>query len=251
MLGAWLDNLLDYLLVIYILNSFRKILQLGSQYINSNGFIILVSQSYFDFDDYEDPIKHYIDTKIYFKLVPGFTKQVEIYVQQNHAEQSDSIFQFQPSTTESSFINVETYVPNLYLENKDEIIFRSYFIKDSKSITYQRSVLTFLDWWGFIGGVNEVLHLAGMLIVSFVSGKTFMLSILSALYQVNKFENSGSNLEVNNLLVLDENKIYKSKKLSSMSVNPKFNDAVNNKSKFTPNSRVKSELFRRATTEMK
>ena len=210
-----------------------------------------MSLSYFDFDDYENPIKHYIDTKIYFKLVSGFTKQADIYVQQNQAEQSDSIFQFQPSTTESNFINVETYVPNLYLENKGEVVFRSYFIKDSKSITYQRSVLTFLDWWGFIGGVNEILHLAGMLVVSLVSGKTFVLSLLSALYQVNKFENSGNNIEMNNLSVLDESKIYKSNKLNNMSVHPKSNDTFNNQSKGTPNTQVKSELFRYAITEMK
>ena len=65
-----------------------------------------MSLTYYDFDDYEDPIKHYIDTKIYFNLISGFTKQADIYVQQNYAEQSDSIFQFQPSAIENSFIKI-------------------------------------------------------------------------------------------------------------------------------------------------
>ena len=142
-------------------------------------------------------------------------------------------------------------MPNIAKESKDGTIFQIYFIKDSKSITYQRSVLTFLDWWGFIGGVNEVLHLAGMLLVSLVSGKTFVLSLLSALYQVNKFENRGSNVEVNNLSELDDNKIYRSNKLSNMSVHQKSHNVFNNQSNYTPNTQIISELFRSAITEMK
>ena len=83
-----------------------------------------MSLSYFDFDDYDNPIKHYIDTKMYFTLISGFTKQADIYVQQNHAEQNDSIFQFQPSVIENNFINVETYVTNLSKEDNGEVIFR-------------------------------------------------------------------------------------------------------------------------------
>ena len=44
------------------------------QYINSNSLLTIVSLAYYDFDDYEDPIKYYIDTKMYFTLVSGFTK---------------------------------------------------------------------------------------------------------------------------------------------------------------------------------
>ena len=78
-----------------------------------------------------------------------------------------------------------------------------------------------------------------------------MLSLLSALYQVNKFENSGNNVEVNNLSVLDERKIHKSNKLSKIPVHPKSHDAFNNQSKYTANTQVKSELLRCATIEMK
>ena len=144
-------------------------------YIDSYNLNVIVSLSYYDFDDYEEPIKYYIDTKFSFNLISGFTNMADIYVQQNHAEQSDSIFQFQPSVIENNFINVETFVSNLYRQNGDGMIFQFNLIKDSKSVTYQRSVLTFLDWCGFIGGVNEILHLAGMLIVSSVSDKFLYL----------------------------------------------------------------------------
>ena len=75
-----------------------------NDYIDTYSPKIIVSQSYYDFDDYKDPIKHYIDTKMLFKLISEFTIESNIYVQENHAEQRDSIFQFQPSAIENSFI---------------------------------------------------------------------------------------------------------------------------------------------------
>ena len=107
--------------------------------------LTIVSLAYYDFDDYEDPVKYFIDTKMYFTLVSGFTKVVNAYVRNNYAEQSDSIFQFQPSSNKNSFINIEDYVTNLKKDDKNETVFLINYIKDSKSITYQRSVLTFLD----------------------------------------------------------------------------------------------------------
>ena len=52
---------------------------------------IFISSAFFDFDDYDNPIKDFIDTKFYYNLASGFTKAVNIYVRQNSAEQSDSI----------------------------------------------------------------------------------------------------------------------------------------------------------------
>ena len=59
------------------------------------------------------------------------------------------------------------------------------FYKDSKTTSYQRQVFGLLDLFGNIGGVNEVLEIAGSLIVGLFSGKIFIFSILSALYQVD------------------------------------------------------------------
>ena len=138
----------------------------------------------YDFDDYDNPIKEFIDTKFYYHLQSGVTKESDIYVRQNFAEQSDSIFQLQSSSSESNFISVEDSLQKARNAENNGTVFQIFFLKDSKSITYQRSVLTFLDCCGLIGGVNEILHITGMLIVSFVSSKTFALSLLSSIFQV-------------------------------------------------------------------
>ena len=42
-----------------------------------------------------------------------------------------------------------------------------------------------LDLFGNVGGVNEILELTGALIVGLFSGKVFLFSVISSLYQVD------------------------------------------------------------------
>ena len=103
-----------------------------NDYIDNSSLIVLVSSSYFDFDDYENPIKSYIDTKFYYNLDSSFTKTADIYVRKSFAEQSDSIFQFQPSSSQSSFISAEDSVImiliyNIYLIMSQYIFFIKYY----------------------------------------------------------------------------------------------------------------------------
>ena len=42
---------------------------------------LYVVNSYFDFDDYNNPIKTYIDDRFYYNLIPGFTKLSAVKIQ--------------------------------------------------------------------------------------------------------------------------------------------------------------------------
>ena len=42
---------------------------------------MVVANTYFDFDDYDDPVKSYIDDRFLFNLLPGFKKQNMVYIQ--------------------------------------------------------------------------------------------------------------------------------------------------------------------------
>ena len=66
-----------------------------------------------------------------------------------------------------------------------DLKYSSRFYKDPVSDNYERQVFALLDVFGNIGGVNEILEIAGGLIVGLFSGKIFLFSILSALYQVD------------------------------------------------------------------
>ena len=152
--------------------------------IDSTYIQLAMINSYFDFDDYNKPIKSFLDDQFFYPLTSGFTKNANMYIRQNTAEQKDSLFRYQPSGTQSSFISIESVIDK-FIKTNSKIVLLASFYKDPKSYNYERTVFSFLDCWGLIGGVNEILEIWGKLIVSLFSGKIFAFSILSALYQAD------------------------------------------------------------------
>ena len=153
--------------------------------IDSTYIQLAMINNYFDFDDFNQPIKSFLDDQFFYPLTSGFTKNANMYIRQNTAEQKDSLFRYQPSGTQSSFISIESVIDKFIKINSQKNVLLASFYKDPKSYNYERTVFSFLDCWGLIGGVNEILEIWGKLIVSLFSGKIFAFSILSALYQVD------------------------------------------------------------------
>ena len=158
--------------------------------IDSTSIQLGMINNYFDFDDYNKPIKSFFDDQFFYPLTSGFTKNAYMYIRQNTAEQKDSLFRYQPLGSQSSFISIESASEKFTKINPQKNILIVSFYKDPKSYNYERTVFSFLDCWGLIGGVNEILEIWGKLIVSLFSGKIFAFSILSTLYQVDL---TGSN----------------------------------------------------------
>ena len=152
--------------------------------IDSTYIQLAMINNYFDFDDFSKPIKSFLDDKFFYPLTSGFTKNAYMYIRQNTAEQKDSLFRYQPSGSQSSFISIESVIEKFTKIDSNIVLLASFF-KDPKSYNYERTVFSFLDCWGLIGGANEILEVCGKLIVSLFSGKIFAFSILSALYQVD------------------------------------------------------------------
>ena len=153
--------------------------------IDSTNIVVIVVNSYFDFNDFVQPIKTFLDDQFYYNLISGFTKYVDLYIRQNTVERKDSIFRYEPVGISSSFYSIETAFEKIRRIKNDNCAFALTFYKDSRTINYDRSVFSFLDWWGLIGGVNEILAIAGQLIVGLFSGKIFAFTLLSAIYQVD------------------------------------------------------------------
>ena len=49
-------------------------------------------KTYFDYDDYENPIKSYVDDEDVVLMIQNYTSTLEIQVQQNHAYLADNLF---------------------------------------------------------------------------------------------------------------------------------------------------------------
>ena len=213
---------------------------------------MFVCTTYFDFDDYSQPIKYFIDDQFYFELTSGFTKSNQIYVRENIVDDSNSIFQIQQSSNKTNFISVEHF-DIFFRKEINNTVFRSAITKDSKSVSYQRSVLTFLDCCGFIGGVNEILHLFGMLIVSSISGKSFIYSILSKLYKVSNYEDQHKNFDSNQFEVFNENYSQQLNNQNDILVHPKNKDnqMFNKYYKYVDKSKAKQNIITQTIIEMK
>lgn len=82
-----------------------------NQYIINQGltFSFVFINSFFDSNDYEKPIKYYVDDKFYWPIQATQMKKSNIYIKRNTAELRDSYFgSFSPSK-ELSYYQVENF----------------------------------------------------------------------------------------------------------------------------------------------
>ena len=64
--------------------------------------------------------------------------------------------------------------------------------KDATSISYERQVFSFMDVFGNIGGLLEIMSIAGGFIVGLFSDRLFLFTLLSKLYHVEEPDKHGS-----------------------------------------------------------
>ena len=60
--------------------------------------------TFFDFDDYVEPVHTYLDDRFIFDLIAGFEKQNILYIKQNTAELQDSVWHYSANGDQIDFI---------------------------------------------------------------------------------------------------------------------------------------------------
>ena len=158
--------------------------------LSGNVLDMAVINTYFDFEDYSNPLKTYIDDRFLYGMLTNFSKQYLVYIRENKAETIDDYFNYSPNGDESGFVSIERIDQDIH-ESSSIVNIR--FIKDPTSDTYERSVFSLLDALGNIGGVNEVLQVSCGMIISIFSGRMFLYSIISSLYQVDSMNKNRRN----------------------------------------------------------
>ncbi|CAI2372806.1 unnamed protein product [Moneuplotes crassus] len=152
---------------------------------------IYVVNSYFDFDDYNSPIKTYIDDRFFYYLVPGNTVTSNVYIQKNEIETQDNYFAYKPGGKKSDIYEIRRIDNRFSIEDTESYnLLNVRFVKDPFTQSYDRGVITILDVIGNIGGLMGVFVVAGGFIVNLFSEKLFFYSIFSNMYKVEKPDNS-------------------------------------------------------------
>mmetsp|Transcript_33143 Transcript_33143/g.32520 ORF Transcript_33143/g.32520 Transcript_33143/m.32520 type:complete len:197 (-) Transcript_33143:574-1164(-) len=152
--------------------------------------------NYFDFDDYKNPVKTYIDDRFELYMIDTLYQQQNSFIQVNEAEVQDSYFAYQPGGSNKEFFEIERVDTKLISSqvHQGELL-NLKFVKDAASKSYERTVFSFMEVTGNIGGLFEILQIAGGFIVGIFSGRLFTFSMLSSLYHVDIGTGSSNNLE--------------------------------------------------------
>ena len=123
-------------------------------------------------------------------MIPDFTQFFEVKVQENEATTGDNLFyNYNLKTMKYYNANSRLHRTDNFKANEDKL-FKMYFSFDETSQHYERIVYTFIDMFGFLGGLFDFLFFAGYFFVNYFSDKLFHNSILSNLYQVQSQDNN-------------------------------------------------------------
>ncbi|CAI2373165.1 unnamed protein product [Moneuplotes crassus] len=147
-----------------------------------------------------------IDGSLEFSTIPNLRTKISAYIQKNEVEVQDSYFSYQPGGSTQEFIAIDKTEQRIESINKGKLqentprmqlcwanfenidnsndVFKIRFIKDNYSKSFGRSVFTFMEATGNIGGLFEILEIAGGFLVGIFSGRLFLYSLLSQLYQI-------------------------------------------------------------------
>ena len=74
----------------------------------------------------------------------------------------------------------------------DNAYLQIYITLDPQIDEYQRTVYSFLDMFGFIGGIFELLSMTGYIVVNFFIKRSYYSSIISKIYHIESEQNRES-----------------------------------------------------------
>ncbi|CAI2361053.1 unnamed protein product [Moneuplotes crassus] len=177
---------------------------------------------YFDFDDYENPIKGTLDNRIFYELVPSVKKLISIYIRRSIVSLSDSIFPFGQDNEKSFYSMGQSSFDWKYPDNStDPSLLVIEFQIDPIVDSFERRVYTFLDLSGQLGGFFEILLLIGGILVNYFANK---------LYEYYMFQNLYST-EASTINKKFDNKVSPKKESESEGSNKDSTFKVNNESR--------------------
>ena len=149
------------------------------------GFVnTAMTRSYFDFDDFENPVKTFLSDSDNHYLLPNATTWVEYFLQENTALTSDNLFYSEPFK-ETKFYDIATEK----VKTINNIVSGGAILLISigpypKTIQYERTVYWLLDLFGYLGGLYDFMLLVGFWFVNGFQEKIYQNLISSNMYQV-------------------------------------------------------------------
>ena len=102
-------------------------------------------------------------------------------IRKNDVTETTSPLPFAPSRS-YSFFSVGQTVHDYYAEGSDGAVLNLNFVLDDKYQTINRTVLTFGDIFGKVGGMDSMLCMITSFLVGVFSSKLYKFSLVSSFY---------------------------------------------------------------------
>ena len=150
--------------------------------------------TYFDYNDYENPLKTYVDDQDGLGMNTEFSVYLDVKVQQNKAFLADDLF-YNFDFEEKTYYNVKNRIyRTMSKEQLNNGLLVIFVALDKESEEYERVVYTFLDMFGFLGGLFDFMFFSGFIFIQFFVENSYLNSAFSKLYQVkvNEYESNQS-----------------------------------------------------------
>ncbi|CDW82771.1 UNKNOWN [Stylonychia lemnae] len=181
-------------------------------------FQVRYVNQYFDSNDFEQPIKAYIEDRLYLPLEYYTKKGADIFVKRNIAILQDSLIPFNPIKN-LTFLQTENI--KFFQADKNRRGFSILHLNiriDFQYDIYERSIYSFSSLLSDIGGIYNALFLFGYILAFHTGSKIFYARLIREIFQAteskqDKFRKKQWQLEKpkNQDMSLVENSLEKDK----------------------------------------
>ena len=162
-------------------------------------FSMGIVNRFFDFDDYDDPVKTYATDQNVYKTIPGFHKIINLYLRRSEYSINDALIQCN-DPSEGGYYSIENDKVDIQAASNDTIMTLN-IVQDTHIDQYSRTVYTFLDMTGQLGGLYEVFSILTSFLIGGIVNKCFNISVIKDLYyfepknEDEKFTDKNPNLK--------------------------------------------------------
>ena len=160
---------------------------INSQYLN-----IATLSYYFDFDDYNTPIKSTLSNFDMFTFHTSYSQLVEIEVQQNQVTLTDDYIAATFSESHKYYSSDKPRIKSINIGDSTRILGQLTVSLAKDSHHYERVVYSFFDMFGYLGGLFDFWYFVGYLLTWYLTDKYFKYKLLSSLYHVESSNMSGT-----------------------------------------------------------
>ena len=153
------------------------------QYLGDARLSFAYRNFYFDSDDYVEPVKSYIDDKVWFKVMPDRLKNTDVLFRKNYVKLQDKYFQV-TGEQEEFFMSIPSKLDFFdTIEDSGQLV-GVYFRMDNIVDTYERQVYSSGDLLAQVGGIYSFLRGIGAVLVFVFSERLLVSALAGKLYQV-------------------------------------------------------------------